>query len=439
MRKIALMGMEIPTLLPGLMADLLFAEKQPAEVALLEGNPAMQEVLRGYGESVIRRSGLEAKMTVSGELPEVLRGADAVIYADDCMPASRFAMDRQALEGENDDDPGLANQARINGGIGGLMHTLRSGSLVLDTCGELREYCPQALVINLSQPVARTTELFTRQGFRCFGLGPSPLRGSSGLDRLCERMSRKTDSVRAEIAGLPGFAFLLSLEDKKDGEDLLPQLIYRAQHGELGRLSARWLDWWGALPVGDVTAHAELLPEQEDYQPPERPQFGETVEQRKQRILDMNTVAQQGASSRDGALHQASLLSRVSPVRPMRLAMALLEEKDLEMPAVTRVNRGALPQLPASAVIEAPLTLEKGEVRAESIRLPGSLEEIMGEVAETNHLAALTAEGDRSALRECLEIDPALAGLDRLYCLDLVNSLIRLHEDVLPRWREEEE
>ena len=39
--------------------------------------------------------------------------------------------------------------------------------------------------------------------------------------------------------------------------------------------------------------------------------------------------------------------------------------------------------------------------------------------------------GDRSAMRECIEIDPALSGLDRLYCQELVEKLMELHQDVL--------
>ena len=54
-------------------------------------------------------------------------------------------------------------------------------------------------------------------------------------------------------------------------------------------------------------------------------------------------------------------------------------------------------------------------------------------------LAALAAAGDRSALRECVEVDPALAGRDRLYVQDVVEKMIQLHSDVLSRFDEEEE
>ena len=43
--KIALIGQDIPTLLPTLLTDLLFVGKQSAAVALEEKNAAMQDVL----------------------------------------------------------------------------------------------------------------------------------------------------------------------------------------------------------------------------------------------------------------------------------------------------------------------------------------------------------------------------------------------------------
>ena len=43
--KFALIGTDIPTLLPTLLTDLLFAGKEAAEIAVHENNPAMQDVL----------------------------------------------------------------------------------------------------------------------------------------------------------------------------------------------------------------------------------------------------------------------------------------------------------------------------------------------------------------------------------------------------------
>lgn len=429
--KFALIGQDIPMLLPTLLTDLLYAGKQAAEVAVHENNPAMQDVLRCYGEAVIRRSGLDAEMFVSADRWDVLEDADCVIYAGDCMPASRFRMDWEALSGTEEDDPGLTEQARVNGGIGGLMHTLRAGGLVLELCSEMQEVCPDALVINLGQPVARTTELFTRQGFRTYGIGRTPMRGANGADMLAKKLGLTVKDVTAQAAGLPGFAFLLGMQETATGRDLMPRLLELVEEDELGRLTKRWLDWYGMIALGDVTDHAEFLPAQEDYIPEKEPAFGETVEQRKERILHMNTVGQKGAASQEGAMAQVTLLSKAPPIRPMQLALALLRGDDLDMPAVTRRNHGEIIGLPRNAVIESTLTLRGGEVQPHKLTLTDELLDVMGEIDETNRLAASAAEGDRSALRECIEIDPALAGLDRLYCQDLVEKMIEMHSDVI--------
>ena len=429
--KFALIGQDIPALLPTLLADLLFAGKQAADVWVEEKNQAMQDVLERYGRAIIEKSGLAASLTADGDRAAVLKGADCVIYAGDCMAASRFRQDRDALSGSGEDAPGLTEQARVNGGIEGLLHTLRQGEVVMTLCEAMQEHCPGALVINLGQPVARTTAIFETQGFRCYGLGRTPLRGANGLDSLCKKLHVQEKDVQAAIAGLPGFAFLLGL--KKDGVDLLPKLRKLAQKDELGRLTRRWLDWYEAIAIGDVTDHAEFLPAQEDYIPEEEPVFGEGVEQRKERILHMNTVGDKGASDREGMMAQLLLLSKAPPIRPMQLALALLRGDSLTMDGVARVNSGELPQLPKHAIIEARLTLQKGETMPHGTQLPAPLVEICGEIDETNRLAAKAAMGDRSALRECIEIDPALSGLDRLYCQELVDRLIELHDDIIVR------
>ena len=164
--KIAMTGQDIPMLLPTLLTDLLFAGKErDALVAVEERNEAMAELLRGYGEQIFRKAGLGGKIIVSGDREAVLRGADAVIYAGDPQAASRFFMDQSALRSDTEDrelrqEPaseledlvnaeslGLTDQARVNGGLEGLMHTLRAGQAVLELCDAMDQACPDALEI----------------------------------------------------------------------------------------------------------------------------------------------------------------------------------------------------------------------------------------------------------------------------------------------------
>ncbi len=434
--KFTLIGQDVPALLPTLLTDLLFAGKEKhAMMTVAESNPAMRELLLGYGQAVFRKAGLpETGFQALTSRQEALSGADCVIYAGDCQPSSRFDMDRSALMGTDENDPGLSDQARVNGGLGGLMHALRAGQEVLSLCDEMDQACPGALVINLGQPVARTTAVFLARGWRCYGLGRTPLRGSNGLDTLVRRMKLRPDQVSACVAGLPGFAFLL--EFKEGTRDVMPRLRTAVKNGELGSLSKRWMNWWDAIPVGEVTDHAEFLPAQPDYIPEERPAFGESVERRQERILWMNTVRQKGTEDREGAMAQLLLLSKAPPVRPVQLALALMRGETARLPAVTGKNgmEGGrrLRDLPAEAVVETELCLRDGRVEAQNLAVPDALADILIRVDEANRLAARAAMGDVTALRQYVEEDPALEGTDRLYCLDVIRALIRLHQDVLP-------
>ena len=432
--KFALIGQDIPMHLPAMLADLLFAGREAAEIAVEEKNYAMRDVLERYARAVIRQSGLGASFAASGDRAEVLAGADCVIYAGDLMASFRFRQDREALSGNNPEDPlGLTDQARVNGGIGGLLHTLRQGEAVLNLCDAMDENCPGALVISLGQPVARTVSMLLRRGYRAYGLAPSAERGPGGLDAVCKRLGLEAAKAGAVMCGLPGFSFLLSLTEKETRFDATRKLRELSRSGELGRLNRRWLDWYDAVAVGDPAAHAELLPAEPDFIPEAEPVFGESVERRKERIVYMNKVGDEGAAAGEGAMAQLLLLSRASALRPVRLALALMRGEDLEMRGVTRRNDGELPQLPAEAVIESCLTLASGALQPHGWRMPEALAEVCRTIDETNRLAARAAAGDRTALRECVETDPALEGLDRLYVQDVVDRMIRLHEDIITR------
>lgn len=441
--KLAMIGLEIPTLLPTMLTDLLFVARQQAEIAIEERNPAMQDVLQKYGDAILAQAGVGGSLLVTRERVDVLRGADCVFYAGDVMASSRFKMDRDALSGSEDDadDPfSLVDQARVNGGIGGLMHTLRQGETILTLCEQMRELCPNALVIDMGQPIARTVAIFERAGFRTFGVGPSALKGASGLEGICRHLNRKIDTVDCELAGLPGFAFLMSLTDKATGGDLVDRTDEIVRSGDLGRLAQRWLRRYGAIAVGDAIAHAEWMPAQEDYIPDANPQLGESVEKRKERILHMNTVGSKGTADREGAMAQLLLLrSTATALRPMHLALALLGGKDLDMPGVARVNRGEIPQLSPAAIIESTLTLRGGDIIPHKYELPAALADLCMDIDETSRLAAQAASGDRSALRECIELDPAMEGLDRLYIEDVVDRMIEMHNDVILRFGRDDE
>ena len=132
--KFTLTGQDIPMLLPTLLTDLLFAGKEGgAEIVLEEKNPAMAELLTGYGEVILRKAGLGGSIQAA-EREQALAGADCVIYAGDPQAASRFFMDRSALESGNEKDP--ADQ-RLDGKVFKQVKTVLVKGLKLELANGL--------------------------------------------------------------------------------------------------------------------------------------------------------------------------------------------------------------------------------------------------------------------------------------------------------------
>lgn len=415
---IALVGNDIPSLLPGFLADHFYALKAPGAFRVFEQNPALLDLLQSYGEKVLAHSGVPGKLTVFSELSDALCGADAVIFAQSGHNASRFQMDLHALCGESDDDPGLQNQARVHDGIGGLMFSLRAGEKVLQLARAMRQSCPHALVLNLTQPLNQTTALFHLEGFDCLGFGQDAMRGPKGVEGLCHALNKKPSTLHIQTAGLYLFEWLIGLSEKATGKSLMEQALQAAQKGALGEDSALFAAWYDAVPVG--MGHGEFLPENTAYQPEIDPVFSEPIEKRKQRMLYMNTVAQKGLDEPEGELAQLGLLKSVSPLRPVK---CLLEGEAYPSP-VLRKNGGTLKNLPDNAVIFAPR-------RSPALSLPEGVADIVSEVAYHHLLCARAAKADREALRAYIDTAPALQGLDRLYLHSLVEKMLALNADVL--------
>jgi Alpha-galactosidases/6-phospho-beta-glucosidases, family 4 of glycosyl hydrolases len=397
---IALIGSDIPGLIPGLLADMFYANKAEGSFKLFEPNPALGELLENYANAVIEKSGIRGRFIICHDLETALEGADAVLFSDSLQCASRFQMDVSALGGENDEDEGLKNQARLHDGVEGLLFTLRQGAKALTLVEAMRKKCPDATVLNLSEPLSQITALFCLCGFTCYGFGESP-----DITALCKQMNKIPSTVTFETEGLYRFQFLTALQS---GKDLMPEAARLYKQGAMGDEKKLYFSWYDALPIGE--GHGESLPQNDYFTPDLNPVLSEPIERRKERMLRMNEVVTHGLSSAHGQLAQLSLIKNVSAIRPVQFL--LRGEGNVLKMQDGLVIQGAIDNLPQAALDTAL------------------------EVANGHLLSAKAAMGDREALRGYIETAPAFAGLDRLYLQSLIESMLSLHGDILPLFSE---
>ncbi len=155
---------------------------------------------------------------------DALRGADFVVNAiqvggyDPCT-ITDFEIPKKY---------GLRQTIADTLGIGGIMRALRTIPVLEDFARDMEEVCPDAWLLNYTNPMAMLTGYLQRYtGIKTIGLCHSVQVCSS---RLLERlgMEDKLEGRRELIAGINHMAWLLEIKDK-DGNDLYPEIKKRAK------------------------------------------------------------------------------------------------------------------------------------------------------------------------------------------------------------------
>ena len=221
----------------GLVRELVLYDVDPARLAAIE---AVLASLARHGPP-----GSGPRVRAVSSLPEALDGADMVFAA--IRPggtAGRTADERVAL------DLGLLGQETT--GPGGISYALRSIPPMLRLAEEMRSRCPEAWLLNFTNPAGMVTEaLVPVLGHRVIGICDS----ASGLVHRAARAAGVTlpegtlDGVG--YYGLNHLGWLYRLETV-GGRDALPELLANpaALEGfEEGRLfSPELLAGLGCLP-----------------------------------------------------------------------------------------------------------------------------------------------------------------------------------------------
>ena len=111
-------------------------------------------------------------------------------------------------------------------GIGGIFRALRTIPVMADFAEDMRQVCPNAWLLNYTNPMAMITGFMTRYtGIKTVGLCHSVQGCSSGLLNGLDMMPE--DGFRDKIAGINHMAWLLEITDTH-GKDLYPEIKRRA-------------------------------------------------------------------------------------------------------------------------------------------------------------------------------------------------------------------
>ncbi|MBR2079207.1 MAG: alpha-glucosidase/alpha-galactosidase [Clostridia bacterium] len=171
----------------------------------------------------------ENKATITTHLgeenrKEALRGANFVINAIQVGGYEPCTV----IDFEIPKKYGLRQTIADTMGIGGIMRALRTIPVMKAFADDMEEVCPDAWLLNYSNPMAMLTGYMLRHTkIKTVGLCHS-VQGCSFHLLLDLEMYDKIEGRRELIAGINHMAWLLDIRDK-DGNDLYPEIKKRAK------------------------------------------------------------------------------------------------------------------------------------------------------------------------------------------------------------------
>ncbi len=109
-----------------------------------------------------------------------------------------------------------------NGGPGAVFHSLRSITNTLSICADIEKYCPDAFLLNLSNPMSRVT-LAINRGTKVRNVGmchEMPI----GVIRIGRMLRVPPSKIHAKASGINHFTFFTEMVDTRTDTDLLPRV-----------------------------------------------------------------------------------------------------------------------------------------------------------------------------------------------------------------------
>ena len=183
------------------------------EAALRDMITIANKIKQHYASSVVIAS--------TRDRTEALPGADFVILA---VERDRFRLWEQDFR-----VPlafGFKHVLGENGGPGAMFHALRNYEIVLPVCHDIERLCPDALLLNFTNPESRILMAITQLSqVKAVGLCHGVPQARAYIAKL---LQKDLETLDITIGGINHFFWVLTIKDKSTGQDLYPLLRQRA-------------------------------------------------------------------------------------------------------------------------------------------------------------------------------------------------------------------
>src|SRR5829696_4579703 len=349
-----------------------------------------------------------------------------------------------------------------NGGPGGFAHAARNIGPILQIAHDMEQACPEAWFINFTNPMVRICDAVNRhsrikavglchQIYAGYGMVGVALAKDLGIDvpegltgmhaavdqhplqhRVREQIVPLID-VRA--AGLNHFTWILSIHDRRTGEDLYP--LFRKRFFELDPkfepLTRDVFSAFGLFPVPGDTHLCEYLPWMTDAQA--KPWDYYNI-----RLYDWEVMA----GIRDFGLDHINEMALGNQTIEHLLetdSEGALEMIENQIAATTHYhlagnlrNEGQISNLPLGATVETPVIVDGAGIHPVHV---GALPEPVAELCRRETVVAqlgvdAAVEGSREKALQCLLLDPVITDIGT--ARKVLDDYLTSYKEYLPQF-----
>ncbi|MFB4268599.1 alpha-glucosidase/alpha-galactosidase [Nonomuraea sp. GTA35] len=421
MKKIVFVGAGSVVFTQGLLADLVaFPELRGMRIALHDIDPERLQVAEAVARRITAGDGDgAAAVTAHLDRREALDGADFVINM-----VQVGGYDATVTDFEIPARYGLRQTIADTIGAGGVFRALRTFPLLDALAADINAVCPDALLLNYTNPMAMNVWYLSGKVRNVVGLCHSVYWTMRGLAEL---VAVPYEEISYVAAGVNHQAWVLRFE--RDGEDLYPRL--NVDDPELRRRVR--IDMYrrlGYYPTETSEHSAEYVPwlmHHDSELDRLRIPVGEYL-----RVSEDNLAEYK--RTRDLVRHGGELdIAGTDEYAPQIIHSIVTGTPRVVYGNV--VNDGLISNLPQGCVVEVPCAVDATGVRPTAIgALPPQCAALNRTYASVNELTVRAAlEGDPRHVRHALMIDPNTAAsltLDDIW--RMADDLTRAHGDLLP-------
>jgi alpha-galactosidase len=447
----------------GTLATLIRSPKlKGATLGLCDLNAHTLETMHQLAERMNREWNAGMTIRASTDRRALLLNADYVIVCIQVGP-------REVVWRQDWEIPlrhGVRQPYAENSGPGGFAHTCRNAPEMLAIARDMQELCPNAWMLNFTNPLSRLGMAVTRYStVNCIGLchqyrwayaivaavlaadyGIMTPNGDAfhvhtdapNVPAILTMIAEGEQRFNILSAGINHFAWIYGITDRQSGEDLYPrfrQTYLQNFRRDFEPMTRELFAIFGLCPTAGDTHMVEYLAWTHD--PISRPweKYDLKLQSWTGNIERRKTVRARAERMAAGTESIEALLE-VHSEGAVEIIEARQTDVNAYQPALNLPNQGALPGLPDWAIVETPAVVNRLGVQAVQMPpLPRPITEICRREVELASLVIDAAvSGDRDWALQALLMDPMINDIDRAKAI--LADFLTAFAEWLPQFRQ---